>query len=193
MTPKVLISFAGIVLVLAIPSLIGVTCPTCYGAGHVSTMPGIENLRLLRLDSKVVYSWGNPCGGGAMRSAFDLTLANIGSKPVHGIMEIIATDPDTGLNLTKRLMYVEMPANTTGYILSGTIAYVIAPGSEAYFPHDMKLSAHIPLGEEVACPSCGGSGKVSILRWPIIYVFGGLKPIGPPPEAPWEPPWGGEA
>jgi hypothetical protein len=124
-----------------------------------------------------------------MRSAFEVTLANVGSETVYGIMEITATDPGTGLNLTKRLMYLEMPANTSGYVLSGTIAYVVAPGSGAYFPSDMKLSAHIPLGEEVACPSCGGSGQVSVLRWPIIYMFGGLKPIGPPeviPEIPEE-------
>jgi len=189
MTPKVLISFVTIALALAIPSWVGVTCPTCFGTGHVSTMPGVENLRILNLGSKVVYAWENPCGGGAIRSAFDVTLANAGPKPVYGIMEIIAIDPKTGLNLTKRLMYLEMPANTPGYILSGTIAYVVAPGSGAYFPTDMKLLVHIPLGEELACPSCSGRGQVSILRWPIIYMFGGLKPIGPPeviPEIPEE-------
>jgi hypothetical protein len=188
MTPKVLVSFVSIVLVLAIPSLIMVTCPTCHGAGHVSTMPGVENLRIVDLESKVVYYWENPCGGGVIRSAFDVTVANDGSELVHGIMEITGIDPNTGLNLTKRLMYLEIPANISGYILSGTIAYGVLPGAQAYFPHDMKLSARIPLGEEVTCPSCSGKGTVSILRWPIIYMFGGLKPIGPPPEAPWEIP-----
>jgi hypothetical protein len=185
MTPKVLISFITIVLALAIPSAIGVTCPTCNGTGHVSTIPGAENLRVLNIKSKVIYTVKHPCiNSVAIRSAFDVTLANVGSKPVYGIMEITAMDPKTGLNLTKRLLYVEMPANKTGYIYSDTITYI---GSTEVT--DMKVSVHIPLGEEVACPSCGGRGQVSTLRWPIIYLFGGLKPVGPP-EVPPELPLG---
>lgn len=183
MTPKVLISFTVIVIVLAVPSLIWVICPTCHGAGRISTMPGVENLRIRSVVGELLYRWENPCGGGTIRYGYNVTLENVGSNPVQGIMEIIARDPQTGLNVTKRLAYVEVSAETPKYVFSGIIVHVVPGGAVRYVPSDFNLLAYFP-SKEVTCPSCYGRGEVSLLQWPIVYIFGGAKPVGPPIEIP---------
>ncbi len=132
-----------------------------------------ENLRLIGFRAVVT---GNDLGCGVVGIYTALIrgeLANFGSKPVKGVMEVVFKDEDRDEVVAKKLVTFEVPARTLKQEVSGKIVFSMIVANRPGLP-EVGAMGRLPIGESVS--DTAGSGSMSLFK-AFLLTSGLLKPV----------------
>ena len=59
---KKYLAFFTVVPLLIVTTMVEVNCPVCDGTGHMTSNPGMENVRLVEVESEETATMYNACG-----------------------------------------------------------------------------------------------------------------------------------
>lgn len=152
-----LIAFLTVVPLLMVTALIPVDCPVCEGDGFLSSMPGIENVKLTNIQSNEKEIIRDACSMYLMYN-YDiiLSLTNEGPDTAVGFVKLVLVDLSEGKALDTQYVDVEIPGKT-----SLDVAYNVWFETGLYEPLKTKVNAEVLIGE-VPDKTCNGTGKVSL-------------------------------
>lgn len=160
---KKYIAFFAIVPLLTTTALVKVNCPVCEGNGYVFSTPGIENVRLINVDSQEKSVLRDACGMFIMYN-YDvmLSLMNDGSDTAVGWVKMVLIDFSEGKVLDTQYTVVEVAGGT-----SLDVAYNIWFKTGLDEPLKTEVNALVLHGE-VPDITCDGTGKISINTWFLV-------------------------
>jgi hypothetical protein len=157
--PKYYFIFPIVVAALFSTSLIQVACPVCGGAGVLSQSVGMQDVRVVSVDSRVLDSVQDACTNYIVTSADPIIhINNVGTETAKGYLVLHLIDSKTGQTLAIQDLAIEASPNADSNLQSEvTFAYNTIDKP----PADMEIQVEVYLGE-VPCIACGGTGKVSL-------------------------------
>ena len=168
---------------LLVTSFIQVDCPVCNGTGVVSNSLGMENVRIVELESREIGTMYHACGMFLMYGyEIDITLKNSGSQDAIGWIKMTLVDFLEGRPTDNRYTVVEIPANSSWEFQFS-----------AWFQsnHDEKRVTEVRaevLTGEVPDETCNGTGKISLNTYPVISSLKQQFQELYAAEIPWVPP-----
>jgi hypothetical protein len=166
--PKYYIVFPLVVAALFSTSLVRVPCPVCGGTGSISNSFGMENVRILSFESRILSSRQDACTGYIVTRALPVSLlSNTGSQEAKGYLYLHLIDLTTGQTLQSQHLPVDVPGNATTQ-LDSQVAFVY--NSIDTPVDDMEIQAEVVLSA-VPCLACGGKGTVSLNAYPLTRSY----------------------
>jgi hypothetical protein len=157
--PKYYFIFPVVVAVFFSTSLIKVPCPVCGGTGSLSQSVGMQDVRVVSIDSRILASVQDACTNYIVTSADPIiNINNVGTETAKGYLVLHLVDIKTGKTIISQDLAIEAGPNANTIVQSDvTFAYNTVDKP----PADMEIQAEVFLGE-VPCIACGGTGKVSL-------------------------------
>ena len=160
---KKYLAFFSIVPLLIVTTLVEVECPVCDGTGHMTSNPGMENVRIVDIESEEVGTMYHACGM-FLFYHYDvtLTLENTGEEEAIGWLKMVLIDFVEGKKMDTQYKVVEVPKKT-----SVVVEYSVWFVSN----HDEKKVTEVAttiLTGNIPDETCNGSGKIPINTWPLI-------------------------
>ncbi len=154
---KKYIAFLTVVPLLMVTALVPVDCPVCEGDGFLSSMPGMENVKLTRIQSNEKDILRDACSMYLMYN-YDiiLSLTNEGSDTVVGFVKLVLIDFSEGEALSTQYTVIEIPGESTL-----DIAYNVWFETGLDEPLKTEVNAEVLIGE-VPDKTCNGTGKLSL-------------------------------
>ena len=157
------LAFFTIVPLLAATAFVKIPCPTCHGAGHVSST-GMDEVVV----TKMVFTEVNIFRAGCdtyrvYQYDLALTLENYADHDAGGYINLVLVDYYTGRKLDTQFTVAEIPASTsvehfcTVYFL--TSAMIDQPDRTEIYVDVLKSN--------VDCRACTGAGKVALNSWAL--------------------------
>ena len=156
--PKYYFIFPVVIAALFCTSLIKVPCPVCGGEGTLSHSIGMENVRIVSIESRILSSKQDACTGYIVTRATPVfTVTNSGTEKAAGYLYLRLIDLKTGNTLISQHLAVEAAPNSLT-VFESQIAFAYDTIDKP--PEDMDIRAEVPL-DNVPCIACDGRGKVS--------------------------------
>jgi hypothetical protein len=157
--PKYYILFPLLVGALLGTSLIQVKCPVCGGTGEITYSVGMDNVRILSFEPRILGTKQDACTGYIVTRAIPvITLSNSGSEDASGYLYLHLIDLATGQTLQSLHLAVEAPAKANTQFDS-QIAFAYDSIDKPV--EDMDIKAEVVL-DAVPCLACAGKGTVSL-------------------------------
>jgi len=150
--------FLAIVPLLLATAFIQVTCPICGGRGTISESVGMENIRIVSSDARILSVTQDACTMFVVVKAKpNLTIANTGNTDAQGWLKMDLIDPHDNKVLASQYVAVEVAANTFA-----NLEYPVAFGYDAATaPSDIDIAVSV-LNDNAPCVACQGTGKVPL-------------------------------
>lgn len=154
---KKYVAFLTVVPLLMVTALIPVDCPVCEGDGFLSSMPGIENVKLTDIQSNEKDILRDACSMYLMYN-YDiiLSLTNEGSNTAVGFVKLVLIDLSEGKALSTQYTVIEIAGESTL-----DVAYNVWFGTGLDEPLKTEVNAEVLIGE-IPDRTCNGTGKVSL-------------------------------
>lgn len=180
---KKYLAFFTVVPLLIVTTLIEVNCPVCDGTGHMTSNPGMENVRIVDIESEEVGTMYNACGMFLFYN-YDVTLTveNSGDEDAIGWLKMVLIDFEEGKPMNTQYSVMEVPKQT-----SSIIEYSIWFVSN----HDEKKVTEVAttiLTGDIPDDTCDASGKIPINTWPLINNLKDKFQELVQTQIPWVPP-----
>ena len=157
--PKYYFIFPVVVAALFSASLIQVPCPVCGGTGTLSHSIGMENVRIISIESRILSSTQDACTGYIVTRAKPIiTVTNTGTEAASGYLYLHLIDLASGETLISLHLAVEAAPNALT-VLESQIAFAYDTVEKP--PEDMDIKVEVVL-DQVPCIACGGTGRVSL-------------------------------
>jgi hypothetical protein len=180
---KKYIAFFTVVPLLIVTTIIQVNCPVCGGTGHMTSNPGMENVRLVDIESEETATMYNACGMFLFyQYAVKLTVENSGDEPAIGWMKMVLIDFVEGKPMDTQYKVIEVPEQT-----SSIIEYSVWFVSN----HDEKKVTEVDtsiLTGDIPDDTCDATGKIPINTWPLINNLKDKFQELVQTQIPWVPP-----
>jgi hypothetical protein len=189
---KKYLAFGLIVPLMLATALIRVPCPVCHGTGEISST-GMENVSIVS-DSFTLKTTGDVHGCVEYRAyVYDvvITLKNTSlDKDAVGYVMLGLVDSKDSKLLATQYSVVVVPKNA-----QNTVAFTTTFTTSLDSPAATNVTAETVV-MQTACPVCGGSGKISLNRLPLVNLLNksftagqvvdlpNLSPIGA--DSPWD-------
>lgn len=131
------------------------------------------NIRILEFQSVVS---GNDLGCGVISIYTALLrgeLANLGSKPIKGALEVVFKDVERGEVVAKKLLAFEVPAGASRYEVTAKVGFSMIIANRPGVP-EVDASADLPADEPLA--RTGESNRIPLFK-ALLFSSGILKPM----------------
>ncbi len=163
---KKYLAFLTVVPIIAVTSLLQVTCPVCKGTGSLASDPEMENVELVSSQSREVYVTREICGQFiAYKYELSLDLQNHGDVDAEGWVKLILKNIPASTVMDIQYIWVTIPAK------SATQAdYTVWFGTGVDVPGTTEVQAEVIDGQ-VPDQVCGGTGKISLNTWLLAEAF----------------------
>ena len=166
--PKYYFIFPVIVAALFSASIIQVACPVCDGTGFLSHSVGMENVRIVSLESRILGTTQDACTGYIVTRAKPIfTITNTGAQTASGYLYLHLIDVNTGNTLISQHLAVEAAPNALT-VIESQIAFAYDTVDRP--SEDMDIQAEVVL-DQVPCLACGGTSKVSLNSYPLTKSY----------------------
>lgn len=166
--PKYYFVFPVVVAALFGTSILQANCPVCSGTGKLSHSIGMENVRIISLESRMLSSRQDACTGYIVTRAKPVfTVTNTGPEEASGYLLLHLVDLATGKILISQHMPVKAGPNAMT-VFDSEIAFAYDTIDRP--PEEMELQAEVVL-DAVPCLACGGSGKISLNSFPLVKSY----------------------
>jgi len=186
------IAFFAIVPVLIGVSLVQMPCPICDGSGHVSVMPGMENVHIMNVEGSQITAVQNIC---EMFTLFQYDMSvkvtNTSHEEVHGWLKLVLRDYAKGAMLDRQYVSVHVPAEATA-----DISFKVWFRTGIDVP--LTIDAHAEqVTDDIQDDVCNGTGRLPLNMWLVVdKLKGTLQEISRDshdftPPAPFYPADGG--
>ena len=177
------LAFFSVVPLLLITSFVEVDCPVCEGTGVVSNSLGMENVKIVEMESREIGTMYHACGMFLMYGyEVNMTLENQGDQDAIGWIKLVLIDFEEGKPTDNRYTVVEVPANS---------AWEFQFSAWFQSNHDEKRVTEVQaavLTGEVPDETCDGTGKVALNQYPLISNLKNQFQHLYVAEVPWVPP-----
>jgi hypothetical protein len=161
--------FPVIVAALFGTSLIRVNCPVCGGTGTVAYSAGMDSVRVVSIEPRIISTKQDACTSYVVVKAEPvITVTDTGANDASGYLKLDLIDISTGQTLVSQHLAVKVPANAMTVLDTGTVAF--AWESSDTPPEDMDIRASV-VNEQVPCLVCGGSGKVGLSSYLLSKTY----------------------
>jgi hypothetical protein len=194
---KKYLAFGVIVPMLLATAFIKVPCPVCKGTGNISST-GMENVTIVS-ESFTLKTTGDVHGCVEYRAyVYDVVLtlknasidSNIPDKDAMGYVMLGLVDSKDSKLLATQYSVVVVPKNA-----QNTVAFTTTFTTSLDSPAATNVTAET-VNTTKLCPVCGGTGKISLNRLPLVNLMNksftagqqidlpNLSPIGA--DSPWD-------
>jgi hypothetical protein len=180
---KKYLAFFSIVPLLIVTTLVEVDCPVCEGDGHMTSNPGMENVRIVEVESEEVATMYHACGMFLFYN-YDvkITLENSGDEPAIGWLKMVLIDFVEGKPMDTQYKVIEVPEQTNA-IVEYSVWFVSN--------HDEKKVTEVAtttLTGDIPDETCNGTGKIPINTYPLISSLKDKFQETVQTHVPWVPP-----
>ncbi len=166
--PKYYLAFPVIVAALLSTSIIQVPCPVCHGTGYLSHSVGMENIRIVSVDSRILGSTQDACSGYIVTRAIPIfTVTNTSSTEAEGYLALHLVDLDTNKTLSSLNLAIKVAPNALS-VIESRLAF--AYNTADIPPEEMAIQAEVSL-DNIPCIACNGKSKISANLFPLISSY----------------------
>lgn len=180
---KKYLAFFTVVPLLLVTTFIDVDCPVCEGIGIVSNSLGMENVKIVDVESEEIGTFYHACGMFLMYGyETKITLENKGGQDAVGWLKMVLIDFAEGTPEDFQYTVVEVPA---GSIWEFQFKMWFQSN------HDKKRVTEVKaaiLTGEVPDTTCNGTGKIALNQYPLINNLKDQFQQTYKAEVPWAPP-----
>ena len=166
--PKYYFIFPVVAVAIFSLSLIQLPCPVCNGTGVLSHSVGMENVRIVSIESRILSSRQDACTGYIITKALPVfTITNTGTETASGYLYLHLIDVETNQTLISQHLAIEVGPNALTVIES---AIGFAYTTVETLPNEMIIKADVVM-DAVPCIACEGKGKVNASTFPLTKSY----------------------
>ena len=167
--PKYYFIFPVVVFSLFGVSLIQVGCPVCSGTGSIAFSIGMENVRIVSMEPRIISASQDACTSYVVvKSEPVITVSNTGAVEASGYLKLNLIDLTNGATLVSRHLAVTVPANGMAVLKADNFAFAWV--SLDFPPENMTIHPEV-VNEQVPCLICEGKGLVSLSSYPLTKSY----------------------
>ena len=160
--------FLAIAPLLLATALIRVECPVCCGTGCVEGSIGMEKIRVISTESRILDTIQDACTGYIVTKAHPIiSFFNLGTEAAIGWLTVNLVNTDSGENLAQQYIPVTIDGNTT-IVLDSNVVFAFY--SADIPPENLDIVTE-PLTGTVSDPVCNGSGRIGINTYFLAQQF----------------------
>lgn len=166
--PKYYFIFPVVVAVLFSTSLIQIPCPVCEGSGTLSQSIGMQNIRIVSIESRILDNVQDACTGYIVTSSNPIiTVTNAGSETAMGYLSLHLIDLTNGQELAHQNLALEAAPNALTVLQS----YVYFPYNTVDTPpEDMDIRVEVR-ADNIECSACNGSGHIGLSAYLLTRSY----------------------
>jgi len=180
---KKYLAFFTVVPLLLVTTFVDVDCPVCDGTGFVTNSLGMENVKIVDIESQEIGTMYHACGLFLMYGyEVSITLENQGDQDATGWLKMVLIDFEEGKPQDNQYTVVEVPANS-----AWEFKYSLWFQSNHDERKVTEVQAAILTGE-VPDETCDGTGKVALNQYPLVSNLKNQFQQLYVAEVPWAPP-----
>jgi hypothetical protein len=160
---KKYIAFLTIVPLLVVTAMINVECPVCGGTGSVVSLPAMENVEILSMESKEIEITRDACGT-YMIYRYDVSFSvfNDGKEDAEGWLKLNLRELIHGNILDTQFVAIIVPGETIY-----NVTYNVWFGTGLDVSEKTQVEAEVVIGD-VPCSVSNGTGKISLNTFLLV-------------------------
>lgn len=184
------LAFFGVIGLLTLTALISVPCPVCDGTGKVSKAVGMENVRIVSIESEQNYVNMDFCLGYILyKYTVNLTLSNSGNEEASGWIKLVLKGRYEGAESLSNVFDVNYVGIEIPPMKTVNDSFVVWFQTAYDIPLAISVDAEVEEGA-VDCLGCDGKGSVKLNTWLISNSLkGSIEKITRMEQEFKPPPW----
>jgi hypothetical protein len=158
--PKYYFIFPVVVAALFSTSFIQVPCPVCDGKGTIALSVGMDNVRIVSIESRIISTTQDACTSYVVvRANPIITVTNTSTEQATGYLKLNLIDLTTGNILVSQHLAVNAAPSALTVLQCDQFAFAYESVDKP--PEEMDIQGEV-VNENVPCLACSGTGKVSL-------------------------------
>lgn len=160
---KKYIAFFTVVPLLVITAMVNIECPICGGSGSIVSLPAMENVEIISMESEEIDVTRDACGV-YMIYMYDVSFSvfNSGKDDAEGWLKLNLRELIHGNILDTQFVAITVPGETIY-----NVTYIVWFGTGLDVSDQTQVEAEVVTGE-VPDSVCNGTGTVSLNAFLLV-------------------------